>query len=154
MMITPRVVRTRAESVVVTDEFISKLGAVRTELERMARDQEKMRPKPAPDQAPPMPVPPPANDPAPNSTPTPALPPGRGASIAPLTDNRRGAGKSRGGTARGSDCRFRLPLPRIRAQQLNRPMDPVEARPMVSSNEPSAGADRACLCSVRCQTKR
>ena len=66
MLITPRVIRTRAESVVVTDEFISKLGAVRTELERIARDQEKMRPKPAPNQAPPMPVPPPAYDAAPD----------------------------------------------------------------------------------------
>ncbi|MGH7871286.1 MAG: type II secretion system secretin GspD [Candidatus Binatia bacterium] len=86
MMITPRVIRTRAESVVVTDEFLSKLSTVRTELERIARDQEKMRPKPAPDQAPPMPVPPPAYDAAPAPSPNRLLP-GAGASIAPLTDN-------------------------------------------------------------------
>ena len=131
MLITPRVVRTRAESVVVTDEFISKLGAVRTELERIARDQEKMRPKPAPNQAPPMPVPPPAGDSAPNGTPTPALPPGRGASIAPFTDNTA-APASRAAAQFAVALPLPIAAPANQGQPLNRPMDPVEARPMVA----------------------
>ena len=45
MLITPRVIRTRAKSVIVTDEFKAGLEKVRAELER-ARP-ERTRPKPA-----------------------------------------------------------------------------------------------------------
>ena len=130
MMITPRVIRTRAESGVVTNEFLSKLGAVRTELERIARDQEKTRPRPGPDQAPPMPVPAPAYDPAPNLTPSP-LPPGRGTSIAPFIENTM-TPVSRAAAQVAVAMTLPTAAPDISVQQLSRPIDPVEVRPMVA----------------------
>ncbi|MGE5217788.1 MAG: type II secretion system secretin GspD [Chloroflexota bacterium] len=48
MLITPRVVRNRTESREVTEDFKSKLNAVRNELERMERDRAKSQPKPPP----------------------------------------------------------------------------------------------------------
>ena len=90
-----------------------------------------MRPKPAPNQAPPMPVPPPAGDSAPNGTPTPALPPGRGASIAPFTDNAA-APASRAAAQLAVALPLPIAAPANQGQPLNRPMDPVEARPMVA----------------------
>lgn len=138
MMITPRVIRTRAESGVVTNEFLSKLSAVRTELERIARDQEKTRPRPAPDQAPPMPVPPPAYNPAPNLTPSP-LPPGRGTSIAPLTDNPAASvGRAMAQVAIATP--IPIAAPEVQAQQLGRPIDPVEVRPMVAQTRQAPAA--------------
>ena len=128
MMITPRVIRTRAESVVVTDEFLSKLGAVRTELERIARDQERTRPRPAPDQAPPMPVPPPASDSIPNATPT---PPGRGTSIAPFIENTT-TPVNRAAAQLAIALPLPIAAPENQRQQLSQPIDPVEVRPMVA----------------------
>ena len=48
MLITPRVVRGREEAQTVTEEFKSKVSAVRNELERIARDRAKTAPKPPP----------------------------------------------------------------------------------------------------------
>ena len=130
MLITPRVIRTRDASIIVTEEFKSKLGAVRTELDRMAREREKMQSKPAPDQAPPMPVPPPATDSAPKATPAP-LPPGRGASIAPLTDNTA-APTPRATAEVAIAAPMPVAAPSVPLPQLSRPLDPVEPRPVVT----------------------
>ncbi|MEA2659549.1 MAG: ral secretion pathway protein, partial [Candidatus Binatota bacterium] len=138
MLITPRVIRTRAESVIVSDEFKAKLGAVRTELDRLAREREKMQLKPVPDQAPPMPVPPPASDSAPNATPTP-LPPGRGASIAPLTDNAA-APASRAAAQLAVALPLPIAAPENQRQQLSQPIDPVEVRPMVAQKSQALAA--------------
>ena len=138
MLITPRVIRTRAESVIVSDEFKAKLGAVRTELDRMAREHEKMQLRPVPDQAPPMPVPPPASDSAPNATPTP-LPPGRGASLAPFSENTTAPL----GLAQ-AQLAVALPLPiaapENQRQQLSQPIDPVEVRPRVAQKSQALAA--------------
>jgi cell division septation protein DedD len=56
MLITPNVIRNRNEGIAVTDEFKAKLSGVRSELERLEREQAKMKPKPLP-QPPPMPEP-------------------------------------------------------------------------------------------------
>jgi cell division protein FtsN len=138
MMITPRVIRTRAESGVVTNEFLSKLGAVRTELERIARDQEKTRPRPGPDQAPPMPVPPPASNSVPNATPTP-LPPGRGTSIAPFSENTM-TPVSRAAAQLAVALPLPIAAPENQRQQLSQPIDSVEVRPMVAQKSQALAA--------------
>jgi general secretion pathway protein D len=86
MLITPNVIRNRAESRFVTEEFKSRLGTVRNELERMRKDreqdlermkryqQEQEKDKPAP----PVPFTEPPGEaprPAPSSGPVSALPP-------------------------------------------------------------------------------
>jgi general secretion pathway protein D len=57
MLITPRVIRSRDEAESVTEEFKSQMRAVRSELERIARERAKNLPKPPPVQMPPPPEP-------------------------------------------------------------------------------------------------
>ena len=57
MLITPNVIRNRNEAATVTDEFKAKLSDARKELERLEKDQAKLKPKPRPEALPPMPVP-------------------------------------------------------------------------------------------------
>jgi len=57
MLITPRVIRNRDESRSVTYDFKNSMAAVRNELERIAREQAKLVPKPSPQVLPPMPEP-------------------------------------------------------------------------------------------------
>jgi len=81
MLITPRVIRTRDESITVTEEFKSTVGAVRNELERVARERAKTQPKPPPAVLPPVPEPNMKEEtprPAPSKTPAPS-----GASLSP-----------------------------------------------------------------------
>lgn len=87
MLITPRVVRNFDEARNVTAEFKSKVSTVRTELERVERDREKLQPKPSPEQSPPMPVPPASYPQAPNAAPNQLPPADRGAAIAPFAGN-------------------------------------------------------------------
>ena len=88
MLITPRVIRGRDEAVTVSDEFKSKLGAVRNELERMAREREKSKPPVPPANEPP-PVTPPTREEAPARRST--KPNGSGASAGPGFDGPRPA---------------------------------------------------------------
>ena len=93
MLITPRVVRTRAEARNVTEEFKSKVNAVKNELERMERDRAKSQPKPPPASTPPAVEPPPQGEkPTPQGEkPTPgAATPGTGASLGPESRVFRG----------------------------------------------------------------
>jgi general secretion pathway protein D len=99
MLITPNVIRNRQQSQVVTEEFKAKLSAVRSELERIQRDQERELDKlkmPAPaqpsDTAPDQPkaVTPLPGGPKPDTksparppNPTPGPAPGRGSSSGP-----------------------------------------------------------------------
>jgi cell division septation protein DedD len=99
MLITPNVIRNRQQSQVVTEEFKAKLSAVRGELERIQRDQERevdklKRPAPAqpkdtaPDQPKAVtPLPggpkPDTKSPARPPNPTPGPAPGRGSSSGP-----------------------------------------------------------------------
>jgi Flp pilus assembly secretin CpaC len=79
MLITPNVIRNRSEGTSVTEEFKSKLSNTRNELERLAREQAKLKPKPAPQVQPPMPEPnviEPLPQPAPSS-----VAPRQGASV-------------------------------------------------------------------------
>jgi len=81
MLITPRVIRSRDEAQSVTEEFKSKLGAVRNELERIARERAKSLPKPPPAQMPAVPEPSTKEEmprPAPSKTPATS-----GATLAP-----------------------------------------------------------------------
>jgi len=78
MLITPRVIRSRDEAQTASEEFKSKLGAVRNELDRIARERAKSKPN----------VPPPAETPAiPKEEIPPPAPsrtaPGAGAMVAP-----------------------------------------------------------------------
>lgn len=57
MLITPRVIRNRDESRSVTYDFKNSMATVRNELERIAREQAKLVPKPLPQALPPMPDP-------------------------------------------------------------------------------------------------
>jgi general secretion pathway protein D len=57
MLITPRVIRSRDEAQIVSEEFKSQMRAVRNELERIARERAKNLPKPPPVQMPPVPEP-------------------------------------------------------------------------------------------------
>lgn len=86
MLITPRVVRNRAEAREVTEEFKSKVNAVRNELERMERDRAKSQPKP-----PPASTPPAAGPTSQSEKPTPGpVSPRTGASLAPQSGAVRG----------------------------------------------------------------
>jgi len=78
MLITPTVIRNRDESRVVTEDFKNNLSKVRNELEQIAREREKMQPKPRPLELPPMPDPN-MMEQAPQLTPG-SFGPGRGAS--------------------------------------------------------------------------
>jgi general secretion pathway protein D len=78
MLITPRVIRSRDEAQTASEEFKSKLGAVRNELDRIERERAKSKPN----------VPPPAQTPAiPKEEIPPPAPsrtaPGAGAMVAP-----------------------------------------------------------------------
>jgi type II secretory pathway component GspD/PulD (secretin) len=79
MLITPRVVRNRAESREVTEDFKSKVNAVRNELERIERDRAKSQPNGPPANTPP------AVEPAPDGEKPPpsSVRPRTGASLAP-----------------------------------------------------------------------
>ena len=57
MLITPHVIRNRDESRSVTYDFKNSMEAVRNELERIARDRDKLVPKRSPQAQPPMPEP-------------------------------------------------------------------------------------------------
>jgi cell division septation protein DedD len=86
MLITPHVIRNRSEGTSVTEEFKGKLSAVRSELEKKTRDQERLKPQTQPQKpAAPMPAPAvPAPAPAPSSAPAmpeAAQPPGRSISV-------------------------------------------------------------------------
>ena len=85
MLITPHVIRNRDESKRVTEDFKKSLSTLRNELERMAREREKLQQKPLEDKpalpgpssdAPPMPP-----SPAPSSSDAPVSP---GASVLPF----------------------------------------------------------------------
>jgi cell division septation protein DedD len=90
MLITPHVIRNRDESRQVTEDFKKSLSTVRNELERMAREREKLQQRPL-EEKPALPGP--SGDPAPapnlpaTSPPPPApssAPAGPGASVMPL----------------------------------------------------------------------
>jgi cell division septation protein DedD len=99
MLITPNVIRNRTESQVVTEEFKSKLSTVRSELERIKREQDrelerlkKRAPAEPEDTAPDQPADktpspgastPEQQSPVPPSNPAPNPAPGRGAMSAP-----------------------------------------------------------------------
>jgi hypothetical protein len=76
MLITPHVIRNREQAQQITDDFKKSLSTVRNELERMAREREKLQQKPLQDK-PTLPGPssdqppkPPAPAPAPTAAPT------------------------------------------------------------------------------------
>ncbi len=83
MLITPRVIRTRDESISVTEEFKAKVGAVRNELDRIARDRAKSAPRPRPEETAPTPGVP-GTEQAPTQPGN--VPPSPGASVAPLME--------------------------------------------------------------------
>jgi general secretion pathway protein D len=88
MLITPHVIRGRDDARQVTEDFKNSLGTIRNELERMAREKEKLlqsAPPPQPQPAAPAPSadqPPVSNPPAPVPPPS-AAPAGPNASTAP-----------------------------------------------------------------------
>jgi hypothetical protein len=88
MLITPHVIRNREESKKVTEDFKKSLSVVRNELERMAREREKLQQKPL-EEKPALPGPSGDPAPAPNlpASPAPApssAPTGPGVSAVPL----------------------------------------------------------------------
>ena len=91
MLITPHVIRNRDESRQVTEDFKKSLSTVRNELERMAREREKLQQKPL-EEKPALPGPLGDPAPAPNlpATPPPpapsSAPAGAGASVMPLSN--------------------------------------------------------------------
>jgi cell division septation protein DedD len=116
MMITPHVIRSRAEAFAVTDEFKSKISLVRSELERLEQDRAKLRPAPRPQALPPMPDPnqyykeePP--QPAPSSDlPSGGTPPAPSASSSPLPFDKVPARSPFGGLNQAIDSRSAAPL--------------------------------------------
>ena len=80
MLITPNVIRNRSEGTTVTEEFKGKLSDARNELERLARDQAKSKPKPRPQELAPMPEP---HVPQETPKPNPSSVPGRGGETLP-----------------------------------------------------------------------
>ncbi len=79
MLITPHVIRSREQGQQITEDFKKSLSSVRNELERMAREREKLQQIPLP-QSPALPGPsggpaPPVNPIAPAPAPAPAPPP-------------------------------------------------------------------------------
>ncbi|HEY7219720.1 MAG TPA: type II secretion system secretin GspD, partial [Candidatus Binatia bacterium] len=85
MLITPHVIRNRSDAQAVSEDFKSKIGFVRSELERMARDRAKSLPKPRPEEMTPTPALPPGSEQPPTQNPG-SLPPSPGASLAPLVE--------------------------------------------------------------------
>jgi len=87
MLITPHVIRSRDQAEQITEDFKKSLSTVRNELDRMAREREKLQQRPLLEQKPTLPKP--SNDvaPAPNPPQAPApsaAPAGPGASAAPV----------------------------------------------------------------------
>jgi cell division septation protein DedD len=80
MLITPNVIRNRSEGTTVTEEFKAKLSDARNELDRIARDQAKSKPKPRPQELAPMPEP---HVPQEAPKPNPSSVPGSGAETLP-----------------------------------------------------------------------
>ena len=85
MLITPRVIRGRDEARYVTEDFKSRVSAVRNELESMERDRAKSPPRVPPPEIPP-PVEPKTSEQRPPFAPSRAAP-GKGASLAPDYNN-------------------------------------------------------------------
>ena len=145
MLITPRVVRTRAEAREVTEEFKSKVNAVKNELERMERDRAKPQPKPPPANTPPAVEPTPQGEkPAPG-----AAAPRTGASLEPAYDTGATFVASSGPVASVSDSVTETPAVLASIQNDNVPMDrsiPAQAA-QVSWNTP-APAEPAYLMSL------
>jgi general secretion pathway protein D len=88
MLITPHVIRNRDQSQQITEDFKKSLSAVRNELDRMAREREKLQQRPLLEQKPTLPGPsgdvvPAPNPPAPAPAPS-SVPAGPGASVAPV----------------------------------------------------------------------
>jgi general secretion pathway protein D len=88
MLITPHVIRSRDQAQQITEDFKKSLSTVRNELDRMAREREKLQQRPLLEQRPTLPGPSGDVAPAPNpSAPAPApsaAPAGPGASAAPV----------------------------------------------------------------------
>jgi len=84
MLITPHVIRNRDEAESVTYDFKNSLAEVRNELERIARDREKLVPKRAPQAQPPMPEPN-VTEPIPPKPAPSSMSPGQGGTWIPLT---------------------------------------------------------------------
>lgn len=88
MLITPHVIRSRDQAEQITEDFKKSLSTVRNELDRMAREREKLQQRPLLDQKPTLPGPSGDVAPAPNpSAPAPApsaAPAGPEASAAPV----------------------------------------------------------------------
>ncbi len=88
MLITPHVIRSRDQAQQITEDFKKSLSTVRNELDRMAREREKLQQRPLLDQKPTLPGPsgdvaPAPNPPPPAPAPS-AAPVGPGASAAPV----------------------------------------------------------------------
>jgi general secretion pathway protein D len=132
MLITPRVIRNRDEARSATTEFKSKVGQVRTELERMMQEREKMQPKPSPDQIPP------ANEPlVPNNVPGQVVPPGRGAPPAPLTENSTMPPNSASGHMPSEIPPVVVRQPIAAVHDLGRPaVEPLLQQPVVGASAP------------------
>lgn len=87
MLITPHVIRSRDQAEQITEDFKKSLSTVRNELDRMAREREKLQQRPLLEQKPTLPGPSGDVAPAPNPPPAPApsaAPAGPGASAAPV----------------------------------------------------------------------
>ena len=87
MLITPHVIRNRDQAEQITEDFKKSLSTVRNELDRMAREREKLQQRPLLEQKPTLPGPSGDVAPAPNPPPAPApsaAPAGPGASAAPV----------------------------------------------------------------------
>ena len=88
MLITPHVIRSRDQAEQITEDFKKSLSTVRNELDRMAREREKLQQRPLLEQKPTLPGPsgdvaPPPNPSAPAPAPS-AAPAGPEASAAPV----------------------------------------------------------------------
>ena len=87
MLITPHVIRSRDQAEQITEDFKKSLSTVRNELDRMAREREKLQQRPLLEQKPTLPGPSGDVAPAPNPPPAPApsaAPAGPEASAAPV----------------------------------------------------------------------
>ena len=87
MLITPHVIRNRDQAEQITEDFKKSLSTVRNELDRMAREREKLQQRPLLEQKPTLPGPSGDVAPAPNPPPAPApsaAPAGPEASAAPV----------------------------------------------------------------------
>lgn len=121
MLITPHVIRNRDEARTVTHEFKNSLATVRNELERIARDQAKLKPKPLPQALPPMPEPNPI-EPMPQPTPS-SIAPRQGGwvpSIAPPVGVAMFAGQAQAHTTVPMEGRAEEPAENFPAPEINR----------------------------------